>query len=264
MLLSVDLFELEKLTKGNVLLFGGSVLMEHHCVLEKIRMKQNVCDNFLKELDAGCLETKNTPYHNSVHALDACQTLHMFLKNKLTDVLDLSPLEVLGALVAALTHDFKHPGCSNQFMIQTQSELAMLYNDKSPLENMHLAEAFKMLNGPKNCNIFETLDANDYATVRSVIIHMVLGTDMNEHFANLATFDTQCLDRGVSNVPADYELNRMLILKMGLHVADISSATKATPVYMQWHSRVMEEFFAQGDRERELGNNDRISQCGCC
>lgn len=38
-----------------------------------------------------------------------------------------------------------------------------------------------------------------------------------------------------------------------MHCADLSNPTKALPLYRQWTERIMEEFFRQGDKERERG-----------
>lgn len=38
-----------------------------------------------------------------------------------------------------------------------------------------------------------------------------------------------------------------------LHCADLSSPTKPFEIYKQWTFGVMEEFFKQGDKEKELG-----------
>lgn len=38
-----------------------------------------------------------------------------------------------------------------------------------------------------------------------------------------------------------------------VHCADLSNPTKTLPVYRQWTERIMEEFFRQGDKERERG-----------
>ena len=52
---------------------------------------------------------------------------------------------MFAALVAAAVHDVDHPGRSNQFLIETSDNLALLYNDNSVLENHHLAVAFKTM-----------------------------------------------------------------------------------------------------------------------
>ena len=38
-----------------------------------------------------------------------------------------------------------------------------------------------------------------------------------------------------------------------VHCADLSNPTKPLELYRQWCERIMEEFFQQGDRERESG-----------
>lgn len=38
-----------------------------------------------------------------------------------------------------------------------------------------------------------------------------------------------------------------------VHCADLSNPTKSLDLYRQWTDRIMDEFFHQGDRERERG-----------
>lgn len=38
-----------------------------------------------------------------------------------------------------------------------------------------------------------------------------------------------------------------------VHCADLSNPTKPLEIYRQWTDRIMDEFFHQGDRERERG-----------
>lgn len=38
-----------------------------------------------------------------------------------------------------------------------------------------------------------------------------------------------------------------------VHCSDLSNPTKPLEIYRKWNVRVMEEFYRQGDRERELG-----------
>ena len=43
------------------------------------------------------------------------------------------------------------------------------------------------------------------------------------------------------------------VLRNMVHCADLSNPTKPLAVYRQWTDRIMEEFFRQGDKERERG-----------
>lgn len=52
------------------------------------------------------------------------------------------------------------------------SELALMYNDESVLENHHLAVGFKLLQG-ENCDIFQNLSKKQRQTLRRMVIEMV-------------------------------------------------------------------------------------------
>ena len=100
-----------------------------------------------------------------------------------------TPLEVLAAIFAAAIHDVDHPGLTNQYLINSSSELALMYNDESVLENHHLAVAFKLLQN-QNCDIFANLNKKQRQTLRKMVIDMVLATDMSKHMSLLADLKT--------------------------------------------------------------------------
>ena len=57
----------------------------------------------------------------------------------------ITPHEVLIMLVSAFCHDLDHPGYNNIYQVNARTELAIRYNDISPLENHHAAVAFDIL-----------------------------------------------------------------------------------------------------------------------
>lgn len=61
-----------------------------------------------------------------------------------------SPVERFALLISALCHDVDHPGNSNIFQANARTELALLYNDQSILENHHCRIMFKLLLKPSN------------------------------------------------------------------------------------------------------------------
>ena len=69
------------------------------------------------------------------------------------------------------------------------SELAVMYNDESVLENHHLAVAFKLLQIP-DCDILSNLSQKQRLSVRKMMIDMVLATDMSKHMSLLANLKT--------------------------------------------------------------------------
>lgn len=54
------------------------------------------------------------------------------------------------------------------------SELALMYNDESVLENHHLAVGFKLLQ-EENCDIFQNLSKKQRQSLRKMAIDMVTG-----------------------------------------------------------------------------------------
>lgn len=69
---------------------------------------------------------------------------------------------------------------SNDFLINTKNETALVYNDVSVNENMHLATAFKILRRPGN-DLMEHLSPEQYRFFRRTVIQIVLATDMAGH-----------------------------------------------------------------------------------
>lgn len=47
-----------------------------------------------------------------------------------------------------VVHDFEHGGLTNDFLVNSLDNLAVRYNDRSPLENHHLAAAFTLMRHP--------------------------------------------------------------------------------------------------------------------
>lgn len=52
-------------------------------------------------------------------------------------------------LMAAIMHDYRHPGVNNGYLVRDLDPLALTYNDSSVLENFHASEGFKMMLHPK-------------------------------------------------------------------------------------------------------------------
>lgn len=57
-------------------------------------------------------------------------------------------------------------------VLPSDSELALMYNDESVLENHHLAVGFKLLH-EDNCDIFQNLSKRQRQSLRKLVIDMV-------------------------------------------------------------------------------------------
>ncbi|NWX85042.1 PDE4D phosphodiesterase, partial [Nothoprocta pentlandii] len=193
-------------------------------------------------------------YHNNIHAADVVQSTHVLLSTPALEAV-FTDLEILAAIFASAIHDVDHPGVSNQFLINTNSELALMYNDSSVLENHHLAVGFKLLQ-EENCDIFQNLTKKQRQSLRKMVIDIVLATDMSKHMNLLADLKTMVETKKVTSsgvLLLDNYSDRIQVLQNMVHCADLSNPTKPLHLYRQWTDRIMEEFFRQGDRERERG-----------
>ena len=59
-------------------------------------------------------------------------------------------------------------------------------------------------------------------------------------------------------IPGPYKrhtsvVDKTKVLCLVLHCADVAHPTKAWDLHKEWTARCMEEFFNQGDREKEMG-----------
>jgi hypothetical protein len=215
---------------------------------------------------------KDNPYHNKIHAADVVQSTFFFLQTE-SFAAQVTDIEVCASLIAAATHDYAHPGTNNSFQTNSETELAVRYNDMSVLENMHAAEAFFLLRR-EDQNIFGSMPLELKREFRQLIISMILATDMTSHVKNLAhltaTLDSREAEQGrtVANQLDDHTpeevlawrhlkakdpKDRLLASETALHCADIGNPTKPFSLHKRWSDFLMEEFHAQGDRERELG-----------
>nr|XP_012646104.1 cAMP-specific 3',5'-cyclic phosphodiesterase 4A isoform X3 [Microcebus murinus] len=257
--------ELENLNKWGLNIFcvsdyaGGRSLS---CVMYTIFQERDLLKKFRIPVDTMVtymltLEDHyhgDVAYHNSLHAADVLQSTHVLLATPALDAV-FTDLEILAALFAAAIHDVDHPGVSNQFLINTNSELALMYNDESVLENHHLAVGFKLLQ-EDNCDIFQNLTKRQRQSLRKMVIDMVLATDMSKHMTLLADLKTMVETKKVTSsgvLLLDNYSDRIQVLRNMVHCADLSNPTKPLELYRQWTDRIMAEFFQQGDRERERG-----------
>mmetsp|Transcript_110780 Transcript_110780/g.174647 ORF Transcript_110780/g.174647 Transcript_110780/m.174647 type:complete len:284 (-) Transcript_110780:69-920(-) len=177
----------------------------------------------------------------------------------------LSDVEAYALMVAALGHDIGHGGRTNQFLIEVKHELAMRYNDKSPLENMHCASLFQICSNGST-DAFAKAGAEKRKEARKVCISAILHTDNALHFqmvkdiTSIYELESEiCEMQARSKVMTSsydndiLQKNKNTWLELLLHFSDISNPIKPFPICKAWAHRVLDEFFAQGDEEKQLG-----------
>jgi hypothetical protein len=152
--------------------------------------------------------------------------------------------ELLALIIAAAAHDVGHPGVTNSFLVQSDHALALQYNDKSVLENLHAAVVVRLLRGPDS-PIAHLAEHTQHA-VRCLIIDLILATDLTQHFKIVGELKAATLVESRS-------VDTHLLCRAALKCADIGHPTKPLALHLEWSRRCFEEFYQQGDQERALG-----------
>ncbi|XP_063837580.1 dual specificity calcium/calmodulin-dependent 3',5'-cyclic nucleotide phosphodiesterase 1C-like isoform X2 [Ostrinia nubilalis] len=157
----------------------------------------------------------------------------------------MTPQEILASLLAAIAHDMDHPGVNQPFLIATSNHLAALYRNTSVLENHHWRSAISCLIESDVLGEGSALQAPLEAQISSLI----LATDITRQQEYLSRFkghlDTNTLDMTKKE-------HRHLVLQIALKCADISNPCRPWEISRKWSLKVCEEFFRQGDYERQL------------
>ncbi|XP_061649002.1 dual specificity calcium/calmodulin-dependent 3',5'-cyclic nucleotide phosphodiesterase 1C isoform X2 [Phyllopteryx taeniolatus] len=239
---SFDVFSLHEGTGEHALKFLVYELLTRYDLINRFRIPVPALVQFVEALENGYSKHKN-PYHNLVHAADVTQTAHFLMLHTGT-MHWLSELEILAMVFAAAIHDFEHTGTTNNFHIHTRSDVAILYNDRSVLENHHVSAAYRLM-ADEDTNILVNLNKDDWRELRALVIEMVMSTDMSCHFQQIKTM------RNTLSQP--HGVDKVKVLSLMLHAADISHPAKTWPLHYRWTHSLMEEFFRQGDKEVELG-----------
>jgi hypothetical protein len=138
-----DAFSWAEETGGRPLSTLAFYILQKDHLITNLRLNSTKLVRFLHTIEAGYIATN--PYHNATHAADVLQTLHIILHRSGMLPHYADPLALLACYLAAIVHDYEHLGVTNDYLIATQSDLAIRYNDRSPMENHHLAAAFSVL-----------------------------------------------------------------------------------------------------------------------
>lgn len=131
----------------------------------------------------------------------------------------------------------------------------------------HVAQSFKVISKAP-FNIFKNFTPEEYRICRRRMIDGIIATDMANHQKVIAAAKTKAefydiskgknFEKIVSGEENSKNLAKLFdsqqcILNMILHTADISNPGKPTNVSAMWTKRVYDEFFIQGDMEKERG-----------
>lgn len=241
--------------------------------------RQGMQETLMKFITVIQSKYQANPFHNFGHGLDVLSEVRLYL-HRINSYTIFSEVTVFWLLVAALGHDVNHLGVNNQFLVETSHALALKYNDKSVLENLHCSTLFEVLSDAST-NVLKVLEKADYKVARAGIVEVILGTDMVRHsedikalsiaytvhqeaFAAAAREHPQELSKALQ----EDSKARVKVLGSLLHTADISNPMKPWDICAYLADQCLEEFFAQGDQEKELGipvqmlnDREKVNRC---
>ncbi|XP_015252029.1 PREDICTED: high affinity cGMP-specific 3',5'-cyclic phosphodiesterase 9A-like [Cyprinodon variegatus] len=212
-------------------------------LLSTFNIEPEVLQQFLFEVYR---RYNNIPFHNFKHCF--CVTQMMYGLIWLTDLRSkVENVDLLIMLTSAVCHDLDHAGYNNAYQINARTELALRYNDISPLENHHCAVAFEILQ-KKESNIFRNLSSDQYKRIREGIIKCILATDMTRHNEILNKFKSILHGFDFSN-----KEHKDLLMMVLIKVSDISNEARPMEVAEPWLDCLLQEFFNQSDVEKLEG-----------
>ncbi|XP_022238446.1 cAMP and cAMP-inhibited cGMP 3',5'-cyclic phosphodiesterase 10A-like [Limulus polyphemus] len=185
------------------------------------------------------------PYHNFWHAVSVTHCMYCILScyHK-----QFTQLECEALLVAAVCHDIDHRGLNNRFMEFTQSPLAALYN-VSVMEQHHYQVTVSILQ-QNGHDIFSNHSNEEYTKILHIIKDAILGTDFAFYVKHNDKLK-RLLDTGTFDLTKQDCRNTLIPVMMTC--CDLASNCKVWEDYQRILPSILEEFYTQGDKEKQMG-----------
>jgi len=221
--------------------------------------------NFMQNIEMGYPDML---YHCKLHAADVTNRLLAITSRTELMGVPIGHKINLGlvAMVAGAVHDYGHPQKNNAFLTSQGHEMAMEFNDQSVAENYSIRQSMYLMREDA-CNFLDCLVGKQQSRTkrrfRQLVIHMVLGSDMSKHFDILSRFQAQVVDneslRSAASMSRKWILmddsQQILTMQMAMKVADLGHCYLSEQQHTEWVYRLEEEFFQQGDAEKQLEMN---------
>jgi hypothetical protein len=117
------------------------------------------------------------------------------------------------------------------------------------METHHCTELISILT-KEEFNLMHGLSATDSKKMWTLMIRLILATDMAHHFRLVKTLN-ELVDGEQLDMANDE--HRLLVMQMLLKVADISNVSRPFDIADKWCDVLCDEFFRQGDSEKSQG-----------
>jgi hypothetical protein len=223
--------------------------------------------NFIADVAA---HMNDVPFHHFRHAFAVTHIAWLFLAESATlRTRLLTEADWLTLLLSALCHDLEHPGTTNAFQVNTQSALAVRYNDASVLESHHSACGWAAL---QRAHLLAPMPSDDARALRRSMVAAILATDMSAHKTLLAGVETRLATQPdgpdavrvsgdseevgsplAGSFSRDSAEDRQLLVSFLLHCADLCNPLLPPQLSRRIADDLGREFAAQAERERAAG-----------
>ncbi|KAI0915910.1 hypothetical protein AcV5_003388 [Taiwanofungus camphoratus] len=209
-------------------------------------------------------------YHNFQHALDVFQATYFFLFSagmvppvsilshtdtrtwkrdkdcQINSLIScLTEQDLFALCIAAVGHDVGHPGLTNTFMKNAKTPLAVVYDDKSVLEQMHYSLILQIM---RHNGLESLLDRPvSGPSFRKLLLGTVLATDLSLHYEFMANFQELVTGKDMGEVK-----RKLLVCQAIIKCADISNPSRPYSVSKHWVAALESEWARQSLLEQHL------------
>lgn len=168
-------------------------------------------------------------------------------------------------IIGAACHDFGHDGFTNEYHKKIASDRAIRFNDQSVQENYHASESFALLKH-EEMNFLHALTRDEQRLFRRRAMEAILATDLALHFEHqdqmANRLDSCSVQKGenfeklfkepAEQTPEQLFKKKQQILNYCMHACDVGQQTRSFAICEKWTYLLFEEFFHQGDLEKEM------------
>lgn len=239
-----EMFSFFQLANENTLQYVSYYLFNKHGLFHKFHIDQKTFLQFFYEIEQGYLKNKNE-FHNNLHAAEVLQTCH-YIFSQIGVVNFFSDSHVFAAFLNCAIHDSQHDGFSQLFHQLANTDLTILYNDRSLHCNNSVSKAFLIALRQPGCNIFSGMSLENYRKTREYIIELSYGFDLSLYYDRIFMMKRLHRNSELSTKP-------LQILQHICHSCDISHCAKSWSIHSRNAGAGLEEFFLEGDKARDQG-----------
>ncbi|GIY87695.1 hypothetical protein CEXT_166962 [Caerostris extrusa] len=136
----VDIFQIAECSNNHPLTAVAYKIFQDRDLCKIFKIPSKTLINFLLNLEDHYL---SVPYHNSSHAADVTQSVHVLLLMPALESV-FTDLEVLAILFSAAIHDVDHPGVTNQYLINSSIANEVEQGEKSFYEMKIIGNVYEL------------------------------------------------------------------------------------------------------------------------